>query len=84
MDAECYFAEKMMRDRIAEVRANAELARLLRESNEHSRRYVVGGRPIETGRWLAKTARKVALAMSRALSNGTHVAKHPQARDVER
>ncbi len=38
MDAECYFAEKMMRDRIAEVRANAEVARLLRQSNERSRR----------------------------------------------
>ena len=38
MDAECYFAEKMMRVRIAEVRANAEVARLLRQSNERPRR----------------------------------------------
>ena len=38
MDAECYFAEKMMRNRIAEVRANAEVARLLRQSNECAQR----------------------------------------------
>ena len=37
MDVECYFAEKMMRERISEVRANAEVARLLRQSNECSR-----------------------------------------------
>ena len=38
MDAECYIAEKMMRDRIAQVRADAEVARLLRQSNECSQR----------------------------------------------
>ena len=76
MDAECYFAEYMMRERIAEVQASAELARLLRESNEHSRRYGIGGRPIETGRSLVKTARKVAFTISRALANRMHVAKH--------
>lgn len=77
MDAECYFAEHMMRDRIAEVQANAELARLLRQSNEHSRRHGVGDCLLETGRSFVKTARKMAFAISRALSNGTHVAKHP-------
>ena len=76
MDAECYFAEKMMRDRVAEVQASAELARLLRQSNEHSRRNDVGGRFIKTGRSLVNTARKGAFAISRALAEGTHVAKH--------
>ena len=76
MDAECYFAEKMMRERLADVQASAELARLLRQSNEHSRRDGIGRRLIETGRSLVKTTGKVAFAISRALSNGTHVAKH--------
>ena len=76
MDAECYLAERMMRDRIAEVQASAELARLLRESNEHRRRCGIGGRLIETDRSLGTTARKVVFAISHALFNRTHVAKH--------
>jgi hypothetical protein len=44
MDAECYFAEYMMRERLADVQASAELARLLRQSNEHSGRHGAGGR----------------------------------------
>jgi len=44
MDAEVYFAEMMMRARIAEVRASAEVARLLRESTECSHSYGVGFR----------------------------------------
>lgn len=77
MDAELYFAEKMARDRIAEVRASAEVARLLRQSPQRSRPNGVGRRLIETGRSLLKTARKVAFAISRAPGNGTRVAKHP-------
>ena len=76
MDVQCYLAEKMMRERIDEARANAEVARVLRESSERSGRYGVGGRFIETGRSLAKTARKAALAISSALANGTHGPKH--------
>jgi len=72
MDVECYLAQQMMRERIAEARANAEIARVLRESNERSGRYGVGA---QTGRSLAKTVRKVALAVSSALANGAHVAK---------
>jgi len=64
MDVECYLAEKMMRERMAEARANAEVARLLRASDERSGRYGVRGRLTETGRSLAKTARKVAFAIS--------------------
>ena len=64
MDVACYLAEKMMRERIADAEANAEVARLLRESNERSGRYGRGERFIETGRSLAKTARKVAFAMT--------------------
>ena len=77
MDAELYVAEYMMRDRIADVRASAEVARLLRQSTERSPRYSVGTRLFETGRSLVKTARRVAFAISRALANDTHVAKHP-------
>jgi len=76
MDAECYLAEKMMRERMADARATAEVARLLRESNERSGRHDVGGRFIGTGRSLAQVARKVAFAISSALGNGTHRAKH--------
>ena len=75
MDADCYFAEHMMRSRIAAAKADAELARQLRQSNEHSRRYGVGGRFTETGRSLVNKARKLAAAVSRALTNGTHVAR---------
>ena len=77
MDGELYVAEHMMRDRIAEMRASAEVARLLRQSSERSPRYSVGTRWLETGRSLVKTARRVAFAVSRALANDTHVAKHP-------
>ena len=76
MDVEGYLAEKMMRERFADARTNAEVARLLRESNERSGRYGVGERFIETGLSLAKTARKVASAISSALANGTYAAKH--------
>ena len=76
MYVEGYLAEKMMRERIADTRTNAELARLLRESSERSGRYGVEERFIETGRSLAKTARKVASAITSALANGTHAAKH--------
>ena len=58
MDVWCYLAEKMMRERIADARANAEIARVLRESNERSGRYGGGGRFIETRRSLGKTAWK--------------------------
>ena len=61
MDVECYLAEKMMRERMAEGRANAEVAGLLRASDERSG---VGGRLTETGLSLAKMARKVAFAIS--------------------
>lgn len=76
MDAECYFAQHMMRDRIAEVEASAELARLLRESDEHSRRCGcgIGGRLVEADRSLVTMARKAAFAISHALSNRTHSA----------
>ena len=71
MDMDCYLAEKMMRERMADARASAEVARLLRDSNERSGRSGVGARFIEAGRSLAKMARKVAFAISRALANGT-------------
>jgi len=77
MDAETYFAERMIRDRIADVRASAELARLLRQSTERSPRYSLGTRLFEIGRSLVKTARRVAFAISRARGNETHVAEHP-------
>ena len=77
MDGELYVAEHMMRDRFAEMRASAEVARLLRQSTERSPRYSVGTRLRETGLSLVTTARKVAFAISRALMNETHVAKHP-------
>ena len=69
MDAETYLAERMMRDRIADVRASAELARLLRQSTERSPRYSLGTRLFETRRSLVKTARRLAFAISRALGN---------------
>src|SRR5262249_18301745 len=59
MDGDLYFAEKMARARIAEVRASTEVARLVRESNERSGPCRAGDRFIETGRSLAKTVRKV-------------------------
>ena len=77
MDAELYVAEHMVRDRIAEMRASAEIARLLRQSTQRSPRYSVGIQLLETGRSLLTTARKMAFAISRAVGNGTHVAKHP-------
>ena len=77
MDGELYVLERMMRDRIAEMRASAEVARLLRQSTERSPRHSVGTRWLETGRSLVKTVRRVAFAISRALANDTHVAKHP-------
>ena len=76
MDVECYLAQMMMRERIADARANAAVERVLRESNERSGRYGVGGRFVGTRRSLVKTARKVAFAISSALTNGRHVAKH--------
>jgi len=77
MDAELYIAEYVIRDRIAAVRASAEVARLLRQSTERSPRYSVGTRLFESGRSLVRAARKVAYAISRAVTDGTHVAKHP-------
>ena len=77
MDAECYLAEQMVRDRIADVRASAELARLLRQSTERSPACSVGTRLFETGRSFVKATRRVAFTISRALANDTHVAKHP-------
>src|SRR5262249_49798798 len=77
MDGELYVAEYMMRDRIAEMRASADVARLLRQSTERSQRDSVGSRLLETGRSLVKTARKMAFAISHGVGNGTHVAKHP-------
>ena len=73
MDAELYVAEYMMRDRIAGVRASAEVTRLLRQSTERSPRYSVG--LFETGRSLVKTARRAAFAILHAAANATHVAK---------
>jgi len=82
MDVECYLAQKMMRERMADAQANAEVARLLRESNERSGRYGGGGRFMETGRSLANTARKVAFAIFSALTNGVHAARHRVAHAV--
>lgn len=56
MDAELYVAEYMIRDRIADVRASAEVVRLLRQSTERPPRYSVGTWLFETGRSLVKTA----------------------------
>ena len=67
MDGELYVAEHMMRDRIADLRASAEVARLLRESNERSGRYGVGDRFVEIGRSLLRRARKLAFAISGAV-----------------
>jgi hypothetical protein len=76
MDAELYVTEHMIRDRIAGVRASAEVDRLLRQSTERSPRYSVGTRLRETGRSLVKTARRMVFAISRGVGTGTHVAKH--------
>ena len=76
MDAESYLVEHIMRVRMAEIQARAELARLLREANEHPRQDGIARQLTETGRALVMTARKIAFAISRALSNGMHVAKH--------
>ena len=76
MDADCYVAEYMIRDRLAEVRARARVAALLRQSNERSRRSNgIGSRLIDLGRSLVKGARKVARETSRALPSRTRVAE---------
>jgi len=77
MDAELYIAEYMIRNRIADVRASAEVARLIRQSTERPPRYSIGTRLFETGRSLAELARKVAFAILRAVADGRHLAKHP-------
>jgi len=55
MDANTYFAEHIIRERLAEALARAELARLVRESNQGSRRASgLGHRLLELGRSLVK------------------------------
>ena len=55
MYADVYFAEHIVRDRLAEARARAELAALRGEANQGSRRASrFGHRLVELGRSLVK------------------------------
>jgi hypothetical protein len=66
MDAECYVIEQMIRDRIAEARATAQRAALIRQSKGHSRdARSAGSWLMELGRSLAKGVREGTVDLAR-------------------
>ena len=72
MDANTYFAEHIIRERLAEARAIGELAALLREQNQGSRRASgFGHRLLELGRSLVKRRGRRAAGSRRPLEGGT-------------
>jgi hypothetical protein len=77
MDLNSYALETMIRDRLAEARAEARVAALLRQPNERSARYGIRSWFVEHGRSLVNRARKAAFAIAGAFPHDTHITKHP-------
>ncbi len=72
MDADVYFAEQVIRDRIAEARAQAEVAALIRRPYRGSRRPSgIGHRLLELGRSLVKKGGRRAAGTRQPLEGGT-------------
>jgi hypothetical protein len=76
MDANCYVIEHMIRDRLADARATAKFAAVLRQRDpRRPRSNSFGTRLVQFGGSLGTGARKAALDISRALRSWPDVTK---------
>ena len=76
MDADCYVIEQMIRERLADARASARWADVLRQSKERSRRSNrIRSLLIDVGRSLVNGAREGAFGILRLRPNRTPITK---------